>query len=231
MDSDNDRNQIDRIEPFLMEYFKYLREEINLRVIQHSRLVIYKLVAIGAILAFILGVFRSAEELINLVVNAQYVIWVVPLASVIFDTIILGNLRVVANIGAYIRENYEEKVLNQWKEGDESLKSFQFWESSGAHKGLKWKCYTPFDMTVICSITFLLVILLLAITIHLHYESPLDPHYSWNIVLGSLIALVSLTTYIKMLMVVSGKQFSTAFLRRLLGPILSRKGSSKYKKP
>jgi hypothetical protein len=227
MNSDNKKSQIDRLDPFIMEYFKYLREEINLRVIKHSYLVIYKLVAIGALLAFILGVFRSPIELIDLVKNSQYLIWIVPLVCMIFDMIILGNLRVVANIGGYIKENYEEKFFNTWKKGDESLESFEFWESAGAHNKLMWKCYTPFDMTVIYSATLFLVFWPLITTIYLLHDSPLNPYYYWNILLGSSIALVSFKIYINMCKLVSGKESFLAFLRHILGPVLSRKNSTK----
>lgn len=47
------KDQMDRLDPFLLEYFKYLREEINLRIVKHSRLLIYKLIAVlGLALVF-----------------------------------------------------------------------------------------------------------------------------------------------------------------------------------
>lgn len=203
MNLGDNKNQINRLEPFLMEYFKYLREEINLRVTKHSYLVIYKLISVGAILAFILGSFRSSIELINLVKNTQYLIWIVPLVGMVFDMIILGNLRVVANIGLYIKKYYEEGVLNKWKEMDDSLGSFEFWESCGAHEGLKWKCYTKFDMMAIYSVTLFLILLPLMTMISLIGELYPNLHYWINLFLGGTITYFSFKIFIMMRKLVS----------------------------
>lgn len=206
MDPTNNENQIDRLDPFLIEYFKYLREEINLRIIKHSDLVLYKIVSIGAILAFILGSFKTPHELIDLMKNTLFLIWVVPLVSMIFDVIIFGNLRVVANIGIYIKENYEEKVFTNWKGNDKTLESFKFWESDGAHNQGIWKCFTRFDITIIYSVTIFSIFLIFLTTLILAYQSAIDSYYFLNIIISIIMARVSYEIYNNMCKILKVKE-------------------------
>lgn len=211
----NDNDQIEKLHDFFMEYFRYLREEINLRITRHSYLVVYKLIAIGAILAFVLETQEMPFDLVSVVEDTQYIIWAVPLISVIFDMIILGNLRVVANIGIYMREYYEEDVLDKWKKKDPILKSFEFWESCGAHEKTKWRCYTPFDMIVICSITFFSIFLLLTAYTFLLSANPGNIHYFANVVVGIIISWLSLKIFADMCKLASGKESFMDFLKEV----------------
>ncbi len=195
------KDQMDRLDPFLLEYFKYLREEINLRIVKHSRLLIYKLIAVGAILAFILNSSNNSMQIMDFIKDTQYVIWIVPLICINFDMLILGNLRVVRNIGLYIMENYEKKAFKEWQKGNDALASFEFWEEAGAHNHLRWRCYTKLDMTIIFSITFFLIIVPFISTTYLlaHYRLPV---YRWNLLIGSILAVVSFFIYTRMLKLV-----------------------------
>lgn len=201
------KDQMDRLEPFLLEYFKYLREEINLRIVKHSRLLIYKLIAVGAILAFILNSSARSMQIIDFIKDTQYLIWIVPLICINFDMLILGNLRVVRNIGIYILENYEKKAFKEWKAGIAALDSFVFWEEAGAHDHLRWRCYTKLDMSIIFSITFFLIVVPLISTLYLlaHYRLPV---YRWNLLIGITLIIVSLFIYVRMLKLVIDKKES-----------------------
>ncbi|MBU7027962.1 MAG: phosphatase PAP2 family protein [Theionarchaea archaeon] len=212
----NGKNQVEKLDKFLIGYFNYLREEINLRITRHSYFVIYKLIAIGAILAFFLEYEEFPFDWTSLIENTQYVIWIIPFISTIFDMIILGNLRVVANIGIYIQEYYEKNVLDKWKRKDPILKSFEFWETCGAHEKTKWKCYTPFDMGVIYSITFFSILLLLVGYIYLLPKNIANIHYWLNVIAGVLMGLLSLRIFADMCKLASGKKSFMDFLKGIL---------------
>ena len=99
----------------VLEYHKSLREEIYLRVGEHTRLVQIKVISLAAIIAFL---FK--DEKIN---NPAYLsssficlIWTVPLAGIVFDTMIASNLRVINNLGVYIRNYLEGMALAQIKQ-------------------------------------------------------------------------------------------------------------------
>ena len=154
MRNENTDAKTSKLDKFLLEYFKYLREEINLRVSKHTDILIYKFISIGAIVTYILEAQKTQFEIIELIGNSMYLIWIVPIVSTLFDMIILGNLRVVRNIGVYTYNNYENILLKPLIESDRSLASFDFWETAGAQQNLRWRCYTKFDMTAIYSITF-----------------------------------------------------------------------------
>jgi ABC-type multidrug transport system fused ATPase/permease subunit len=216
--ADCESNKI--LSSFLIPYFTSLRDEINQRVKQHSYLVIYKIVTIGAIFAFLIKASDMSIKDFGKNLNGyQYLFWIVPLIGIVFDMLILGNLRVVFNIGMYIKNEYEEKLFRKWKDKSKDYYAgIEFWESVGAHKKakeanlnkgnsstFKWQCYTKFDMTIIYSITAFSVLLLLIM---------LPCRY--NVIFGIITLFVSLIVYFDMLLLVSGKEPSiTSFIKNL----------------
>lgn len=99
----------------LLEYFKSLREEIHLRIKQHTQLVWIKIVSIGAIISFLMERFYAGG--IDSELSSSfwlYLIWIIPLAAIIFDFLLAGNLRAINNLGSYIKSHFEEKSFRKY---------------------------------------------------------------------------------------------------------------------
>lgn len=97
------------------EYFKSLRDEIHLRIIEHRQLVWFKIITLGAAISFwiknyasIIGKISTTEQISTNI----YFVWIIPLAAVIFDLLIATNLRVINNIGYYIKNYIEKQIFN-----------------------------------------------------------------------------------------------------------------------
>lgn len=88
----------------IIEYFKSLRDEIHLRIREHTRLVWIKLIVLGGIISFLIATFYGKEPSTS---PLFYIFWIIPVAAIIFDMLIAGNLRVINNLGYYIK-NYVE---------------------------------------------------------------------------------------------------------------------------
>lgn len=89
-----------------LEYFKALRAEIDLRLQEHHRLWFYKTLGCGAVLSFALS--NSGVAAFGCVVT--------PFVAVTFDFLILNNLVVMNAIGTHIKEEIEDKYLqNGWE--------------------------------------------------------------------------------------------------------------------
>ena len=95
----------------LIEQFKTLREEIHLRVKQHTQMVIFKVISLGAAVSFIVEKVIFPAEIPSgsslSVDTIQYYVWLIPLLAVVFDTLIAGNLRSMYNVGPYIKKYIE----------------------------------------------------------------------------------------------------------------------------
>lgn len=132
------------------EYLKSLREEIHLRISEHTRLVQIKIISLAAVIAFIVEKIISdgtytASPLICLV-------WMVPLAAIVFDTMIAGNIKDINSLGVYIRDYIERLALAQTKQRINAAENhgpleFGFWEEKVAQA--KDRCYRWFDVLVI----------------------------------------------------------------------------------
>jgi len=108
----------------LNEYFKSLRDEIHLRIQEHTRLVWYKIVTLGVMISFLVGICftttigKSLEKILG------YVVWIVPLAATVFDILIASNLRVICNLGQYIKNYIEGEAFDEVKDQiNESLET------------------------------------------------------------------------------------------------------------
>ena len=132
----------------LTEYFKSLREEIHVRIVEHTRLVWIKIVSLGIIISFFMKTFyapgaTSAE--VSSTSHLFYLIWIIPLAAIIFDMLIASNLRDINNLGQYIRKYLEGKAFNQYVD----IPKFNFWEEVAGQGNPKLRCYTKGDVVVI----------------------------------------------------------------------------------
>lgn len=135
----------------LIEYFKSLREEIHLRIREHTRLVWIKIVSLGAIISFLMERFYAIGKVGgNLNSGQLYFVWIIPLTAVIFDFLIAGNLRIIYNLGPYIKKYMEEIGFRKYV----NISEFKFWEE-GVAIGLepKYHCYTVPDMIIIWAFT------------------------------------------------------------------------------
>ncbi len=76
--------------------------------------------------------------------------WIIPLTAVIFDFLIAGNLRIIYNLGPYIKKYMEEIGFRKYV----NIPEFKFWEE-GVAIGLepKYHCYTVPDMIIIWAFT------------------------------------------------------------------------------
>lgn len=133
----------------LMEYFKSLREEIHLRIREHTRLVWIKIVFLGAIISFLMERFYAIETAGGCLNSGLYFVWIIPLVAVIFDFLIAGNLRVTSNLGPYIKRYMEEKGFRKYV----GIPEFRFWEDIATGLDPKYHCYTVPDMIIIWAFT------------------------------------------------------------------------------
>lgn len=123
----------------ISDYFKSLREEIHIRVQEHTRLVWIKILSLGMMMFFFLE--RFADTKMNPVLLEppfSFFVFTIPLAAVIFDFLIAGNIRDINNLGYYIKvyieseafeeitdkinSRLEDKVLFKMKKNDEVKK-------------------------------------------------------------------------------------------------------------
>lgn len=96
----------------VIEYFKSLRDEMHLRIREHTRLVWIKIVSLGAIISFLMATFYGKGPSTS---PLFYLFWIIPVAAVIFDMLIAGNLRVINNLGYYVKNYIEGEVFNNIK--------------------------------------------------------------------------------------------------------------------
>ncbi len=121
---------------FLLEYFKEMRTEINLRVKNHSSLVWAKIVTTGALMSFLLA--QNLDTYVKISGLAF-----VPIIAILYDIMIAQNLRAIHRIGLFIRDNIE-KVL---------FADFELWESYAGQKDPKDRNYGSVDIFLLSIFT------------------------------------------------------------------------------
>lgn len=134
----------------LIEYFKSLRIEIHLRIIEHTRLIYFKLLSIGIIIWFLMERFYTGKIPYELSSPWPYFFWIVPMTAIIFDLLIAGNMRDINNLGHYIKDYFEKKSFRKYLNDPE----FRFWEECVAQADTKYHCYTVTEMSVIWLFSF-----------------------------------------------------------------------------
>ena len=80
----------------LLEQYKSLQAETQLRLGEYHKLFFFKMTSAGALLAYVLG--KDAPKVGSIIA---------PLLAVLVDFLIVNNLFLVGVIGRYIRENIE----------------------------------------------------------------------------------------------------------------------------
>lgn len=129
----------------LIDYFKSLRDEIHFRIIEHTRLIYFKLLSIGVIIYFLMERFYTDKIPYESSSLWPYFFWIVPLTAIIFDLLIAGNMRDINNLGHYIKDYFEKKSFRKYLNDPE----FRFWEECVAQANPKYHCYTVTEMLVI----------------------------------------------------------------------------------
>lgn len=136
----NDRSE--KQQEFVMNYFGSLREEIHLRLRDHTRLVWIKLIVLGAMYSFIITEFNNKP---NTSPEILFLLWGGPIAAAIFDALIAGNLEVIANIGFYNKEFMEKMAFGDI--ANQISPEFGLWEETIAQSGT-WICYAVKDISM-----------------------------------------------------------------------------------
>jgi len=132
----------------MVEYFKSLREEIHIRIRQHTQLVWIKIISLGATISFLLKTFyphKASNCEGSSTSNLLYLVWAIPLAGIIFDFLIASNLRNVCNLGHYIKNLFEENAFRSYFD----IPDFRFWEQVAGQGAPRHRCYTKGDMWII----------------------------------------------------------------------------------
>lgn len=121
---------------FLLEYFKEMRTEINLRVKNHSTLVWAKTVSTGALMGFLLA--QNIDPYVKISGLAF-----VPVIAILYDIMIAQNLRAIHRIGHFIRDNIENVLFPD----------FELWENYAGQKNPKDRNYGPVDIIMLSIFT------------------------------------------------------------------------------
>ena len=139
-----------------LEQYKSLREEIHIRIRQHTQFVIIKLIALGAVFSFFiekLNILPSSNiDLTDL--SKSIYIWIIPLIALIIDVMVAGNLRAIRNLGVYIM-NYVEPVFRE-----NSHTQTKWWEETVASAKRKNQCYRTEDVIYIWLVSFISIIII-----------------------------------------------------------------------
>lgn len=121
---------------FLLDYFKEMRTEINLRIKNHSSLVWAKIVTTGALTSFLLS--QDIEPAIK-IAGLTFV----PVTAILYDIMIAQNLRAIHRIGHFIRDNIENVLFPE----------FELWENYGGQKNVKDRNYGLLDIFMLSIFT------------------------------------------------------------------------------
>ena len=116
-------------EQFLIEYFKEMRTEINLRISNHNKLVATKVVTCGALLGFLLT--KTLDPTFKI-----YGFLFVPIISMLYDIMIAKNIRCIHRIGTFIRDIIEETLLPQ----------IELWEKYTGQRDIETRNYGKVDI-------------------------------------------------------------------------------------
>jgi hypothetical protein len=129
-----------------LEFFKYIREEINKRVDIHYKLLLSKVALAGAMFAFLIGQAKTIPVspylitaifafLIDIVV-LENLGWIrkagVYIFAFLIDIVVLENLGWIRKAGVYIKQNIENTELNILR-----------WETDFTQASSAWTCFSP----------------------------------------------------------------------------------------
>lgn len=121
----------------VLEYFKAMRSEIELRVRNHTTLVTAKIVTAGGILAFLLSPRCNVEVAVH-----AFGILLVPIIAMLYDVMIGKNIRNINRMGGFVRDRIEPLAKN-----------FRLWETTIAQKNRWDRCYGIADVIVLSGFT------------------------------------------------------------------------------
>ncbi|HUU15875.1 MAG TPA: hypothetical protein VMW72_01895 [Sedimentisphaerales bacterium] len=102
----------------LVGYFKLLKEEIHIRIQEHTRLVWIKIISLGAAISCLIGKFYEPiieKKDLSDISSLLYFVWIIPIAAIVFDMLIAGNQRVIMNLGYYIKKYIENGAFAEFK--------------------------------------------------------------------------------------------------------------------
>ena len=122
---------------FLLEYFKEMRTEINLRVKNHTSLVWAKIVSTGVLMSFLL--VQNIDPIIK-VSGLTFV----PVIAILYDIMITQNIKAIHKIGHFIRDQFENVVFPE----------FDLWEHYAGQKNVKERNYGYVDLFLLVAFTF-----------------------------------------------------------------------------
>lgn len=128
----------------VIQQFNTLRDEVHLRVRQHTQLVLFKIITLGAVTSF----FVEKTTLLTPPDATPrhpigFYLWLVPLMGAAMDALIAGNLRALYNIGPYIKSHIEPLFRRSVND------AMIFWEEAVATNTSKTACYTRTDIVFI----------------------------------------------------------------------------------
>ena len=122
---------------FLLEYFKEMRAEINLRIKNHTSLVWAKIVSTGFLMSFLL------VQNIDLKIKIGGLTFI-PVIAILYDIMITQNLKAIHKIGHFIRDQLESMVFPD----------FDLWEHYAGQKNIKERNYGLVDIFLLIAFTF-----------------------------------------------------------------------------
>ena len=123
---------------FILEYFKEMRAEINMRITTHTTLVTAKIFSVGAMLAFMIANLTDQ--------NKKSVIFgflLLPIIAMLYDIMIAKNIHNIHKIGMFIRDILEEKLYK-----------IEMWEHYAGQLNPKTRCYGLADILFLGLFTF-----------------------------------------------------------------------------
>jgi hypothetical protein len=121
---------------FLLEYFKEMRAEINLRINNHSSLVWAKVVTTGALMSFLLTQNIDPNIKIGGLAFA-------PIIAILYDIMIAKNLKEIHKIGHFIRDQIENVVFTD----------LELWENYSGQSSIQDRNYDSVDIFMLSAFT------------------------------------------------------------------------------
>jgi hypothetical protein len=121
---------------FLLEYFKEMRGEINLRIKNHTSLVWGKIVTTGALMSFLL-----AQEIDPYIQISGFAF--IPVISILYDILISQNIRTIHRIGHFIRDKIEDPLFPD----------LELWEKYAGQRDPRERNFGPVDVFLLSIFT------------------------------------------------------------------------------
>lgn len=111
---ETERPEEEKENQIISDYFKSLREEIHIRIREHTRLVWIKILSLGMMMFFFIRRSYDTEMRTALLEPSfSFLVCMIPLAAVIFDFLIAGNIRIINNLGYYIKVYIESEAFEE----------------------------------------------------------------------------------------------------------------------